>query len=140
ADAAEWTPPRPLDGVLVDAPCTATGTIRRHPDLPWRKDADAADERTPMQDRLLDAAAGDLGPGGVLVYCVCSLDPREGEARVERLLGARADLVRAPVAAAEIGGIADAITAAGDVRSLPHLFPSPGGWDGFYIARLRRQT
>ena len=138
-DAVTWTPPPNLDAILLDAPCTATGTIRRHPDLPWRKCAESADALLPGQDRLLKAAAAHLGPGGILVYTVCSLDPREGEVPVLRLLDSRPDLHRMPANATEIGGLADAVTASGDIRTLPSHLEYLGGMDGFYIARLRRE-
>lgn len=138
-DAVTWTPPPDLDAILLDVPCTATGTIRRHPDLPWRKGRESADALLPEQDRLLKAAAAHLGPGGILVYAACSLDPREGEAPVTQLLDSRPDLQRMPAKATEIGGLADAVTASGDVRTLPSHLESLGGMDGFYIARLRRE-
>jgi len=139
ADAAEW-PGEACDGVLVDAPCTATGTIRRHPDIAWLKqEADIA-ALTALQGRLLKKAAALLKPGGTLVYCTCSLEPEEGERAIEQLLAAETSLTRAPVDAAEVGGLAEVVTADGAIRTLPchlpHDDPRLGGLDGFYAARL----
>jgi 16S rRNA (cytosine967-C5)-methyltransferase len=137
-DAGVWRPAVLADAVLLDAPCTATGTIRRHPDvLHLKSPADLA-AMTALQDRLLDNAWAMLKPGGTLVYCTCSLQPEEGAARVERLLASGAPLARAPIAAHEVGAPPEAITLAGDVRTLPCHWKEAGGLDGFFIARLRR--
>ncbi len=133
----------PADAVLLDAPCSATGTLRRHPDVAWTKtEADIA-KLAGLQARLLDHAASLVKPGGRLVYCTCSLEPEEGEAQVARFLKAHPAFRRKPVAADEIGGLQDAITAAGDLRTLPSMLPSDvprgGGMDGFFACRLRRQ-
>ena len=138
ADAAHWRPPAPLDAVLLDAPCTATGTIRRHPDIPWRKNADNAGALAPGQDRLLDAAAAMLEKGGVLVHCVCSLDRREAEARAGAFLARHPEFERVPVRAEEIGGLAECISPAGDLRTLPSHLSGHGGMDGFFALRARR--
>lgn len=137
ADAATWRPFQPADAVLLDAPCSATGTIRRHPDIPHLKSpADVADAAK-TQAALLEAALTMLRPGGTLVYAVCSLQPEEGEAQVDRLLAGHA-LRRRPVAPGEIGGLADFVTPAGDLRTLPCHLAELGGIDGFYAARLER--
>jgi 16S rRNA (cytosine967-C5)-methyltransferase len=138
ADAAEWRPAEPLDGVLLDAPCTATGTIRRHPDIPHLKTAADVTALAALQDRLLAHAWTLLKPGGLLVYCTCSLEPEESEARIAALLAGGAALAREPVDAAELGVPETAVTAAGDLRTLPCLWPERGGMDGFYACRLRR--
>ncbi len=138
ADAAQWRPPAPADAVLLDAPCTATGTIRRHPDIPWLKTPDDLAKLVPLQDRLLAAAVEMMAPGGVLVYCVCSLQPEEGPRRVEGLLAAGAPVERVAIDPAEIGGLAEAITETGELRTLPCHLAELGGLDGFYAARLRR--
>src|SRR5262249_52549155 len=97
-DALEWQG-GPFDAVLIDAPCSATGTIRRHPDVPWLKsEADMAVLMS-LQTRLLDRAADLLKPGGRLVYCVCSLEPEEGERQVDALLARETRLERAPISA-----------------------------------------
>jgi 16S rRNA (cytosine967-C5)-methyltransferase len=141
-DGAEWPGPGNggFDGVLVDAPCTSTGTIRRHPDVAWlRQEADIA-ALTALQKRLLQRAVALLKPGGTLVYCTCSLEPEEGEQAIASLLAAESDMRRAPVEAGEVAGLSDIVTANGDLRTLPchlpHTDPRLGGFDGFYAARL----
>jgi 16S rRNA (cytosine967-C5)-methyltransferase len=136
ADAASWTPKSPASHILLDAPCTATGTIRRNPDvlhLKTRKDMDGLMD---TQARLLESAVRMLAPGGVLVYCTCSLQKDEGERQIARLLDKGAPVKRLPVDPGELGGLDSLITPEGDVRILPfHLAPL-GGMDGFYISRL----
>ena len=131
ADAAKWTPSERFDAILLDAPCSGTGTLRRHPDIAWLKDEEDVGRLTLTQDRLLAHAVDLLKPGGVLVYAVCSLQEDEGQVRVAALLGRRSDIRRLPVAATELPGLEAAVTADGDVRTLPSM-----GVDGFYIARL----
>ena len=139
ADAAQWQPPDPLDAVLLDAPCSSTGTIRRHPDIAWlKRPADVA-KLAQLQDRLLLNAVQGLAPGGRLVFCTCSLQPEEGPARIAALLAAGAPVEREPIAAAEVAGQSELITAEGDLRTLPCHWPQAGGLDGFYAARLRRR-
>ncbi len=137
ADAATWRPPQALDAVLLDAPCSATGTIRRHPDVPSLKRKSDLAALTAQQDRLLDAASAMLRPGGRMVYAVCSLQPDEGQQRVAAAL-ARLDLRPDPVGAGEVPGLTDAVTADGAVRTTPALWAGRGGLDGFFIARLVR--
>ena len=139
ADAAQWRPPAPAEAVLLDAPCTATGTIRRHPDIPWLKTPDDLAKLVPLQDRLLAAAVEMTAPGGVLVYCVCSLQPEEGPQRIAALLAAGAPVAFLPIDPAEIGGLAETITGTGELRTLPCHLAGLGGLDGFYAARLRRR-
>jgi 16S rRNA (cytosine967-C5)-methyltransferase len=140
-DAAEWDGgDGSFDGILVDAPCTSTGTIRRHPDVAWlRQEADIAALAT-LQRRLLQKAVTLLKPGGTLVYCTCSLEPEEGEQAVAALLATESGVRRAPVEASEVAGLSEIITADGDLRTLPshlpHEDPRLGGLDGFYAARL----
>jgi 16S rRNA (cytosine967-C5)-methyltransferase len=144
-DAAEWPGPgqgssQGFDAILVDAPCTATGTIRRHPDVAWlRQEADIA-ALTALQQRLLQKAVTLLKPGGTLVYCTCSLEPEEGEQAIAKLLAGESSLRRAPVASSEVAGLAEIITDEGDLRTLPchlpHADPRLGGMDGFYAARV----
>jgi 16S rRNA (cytosine967-C5)-methyltransferase len=93
----------------------------------------------PLQDALLDAAAAMLAPGGTLVYCVCSLQREEGPDRIAALLARNAGLARRPVAADEIGGLTELLTAEGDLRTLPCHLADQGGVDGFYAARLERK-
>ena len=138
ADAAAWRPAAPADAVLLDAPCSATGTIRRHPDLPWRKLARDIPALAAAQLRLLANAATMLKPGGRLLYAVCSLQPEEGPAVVARFLGANSDFALEPAAPHEIPGAGEFIAADGTLRTLPCHWSERGGLDGFYIARLRR--
>jgi 16S rRNA (cytosine967-C5)-methyltransferase len=141
ADALEWQA-EPFDAVLVDAPCSSTGTIRRHPDIPWLKHESDVATMAALQSRLLDRAAALVRPGGTLVYCTCSLEPEECEAQVVALLARMPGLVRRPIAAAEVGGQAEFVTKAGDLRTLPCHWADPdprmAGLDGFYAARLTR--
>jgi 16S rRNA (cytosine967-C5)-methyltransferase len=142
ADVTEWNG-GPFDGVLLDAPCSSTGTIRRHPDIPWLKhDVDIA-TITSLQQRLIERAVALLGPGGTLVYCVCSLEPEEGVEQVEALLARDPCVRRVPIRPDEIAGTAEFITPAGDLRTFPFQWPSPdprmAGLDGFFAARLQRR-
>jgi 16S rRNA (cytosine967-C5)-methyltransferase len=141
ANALEWQG-GPFDGILLDAPCSSTGTIRRHPDVPWLKsEADIA-ALTSLQQRLLDRAVELLKPGAKLVYCVCSLEPEEAEDQIAALLARDPRVTRTPVAAQEVAGHAEFLAAKGDLRTLPPQLPDPdprwGGLDGFYAARLTR--
>jgi 16S rRNA (cytosine967-C5)-methyltransferase len=121
---------------LLDAPCSATGAIRRHPDVPHlKRPADVA-RLAAIQDRLLHAAVEMLRPGGMLVYCTCSLEAEEGPERVEALLRSGAPVERHRISAAEIDAPADWLTADGDLRTLPFHFAEYDGIDGFYGARL----
>ncbi len=137
ADAADWRPEEPADAVLVDAPCSATGTIRRHPDVARLKKPDDVAKLAIVQDRLLKAALAMAAPGGTIVYCACSLQPEEGPERIAALLagGAAAELL--PIGPAEVGG-RDELLADGALRTLPCHLADLGGIDGFYAARLRR--
>ena len=142
ADVTAWQA-EPFDAVLLDAPCTATGTIRRHPDIPWRRKPEELATLVALQTRLLDRAAELVRPGGLLVYATCSLEPEENEAQVEALLARRPELARMPVRADEIAGHAEMVNARGDLRTLPCHLPDPqprmAGCDGFYAARLRKR-
>jgi len=138
ADAIDWRPARPAPLVLLDAPCSATGTARRNPDMPHLRMPEDVARVVPLQARLLDAAADMTAPGGTLVYCVCSLQPEEGEAQVDAFLARRPGFTRRPVAEAEIGGLGGCITPAGDLRTLPSHLAEAGGLDGFHAARLVR--
>ena len=137
-DGREFDPGRDFHGVLLDAPCTASGTIRRHPDIAYTKDARDAARLAPLQDALLARAAKLTAAGGVLVYAVCSLDPREGEHRVQRFLATHADFRRLAVDARALGGDEDWLTPLGDLRTQPFHMAGAGGMDGFYAARLQR--
>jgi 16S rRNA (cytosine967-C5)-methyltransferase len=140
ADASKWTPEAPFDAILLDAPCSGTGTLRRHPDIAWLKGEDDIDRLALTQDRLLAHATSLLKPGGILVYAVCSLQEDEGPARIEALLARDRRLARRRVAVDELPDLASAVTPDGDVRTLPSMWPDRGGLDGFYIARLSKAT
>ena len=144
ADAASWAPQRVFDAVILDAPCTATGTIRRHPDILRLKRPEDIGRMADLQCRLLANAARLVQPGGTLVYSTCSLEPEESERQIEAFLGANPGFRRVPIAANELGAESFWITAAGDLRTLPHYLdlapPELSGIDGFYVARLRRHT
>jgi 16S rRNA (cytosine967-C5)-methyltransferase len=140
ADAARFTPADAPGCILLDAPCTATGTLRRHPDIAWLKSADDVARTTAVQDRLLAHAATLLAPGGRLVYAVCALQPEEGPERIDALLSRQPTLAREAVQPDELPGLEGAITAAGDVMTLPAMWPDRGHLDGFYIARLRKRV
>jgi len=139
ADALAYEPGQTFDAVLVDAPCSATGTARRNPDVFYHRSlADIADLAA-FQAQALARAARLVRPGGLLIYCTCSLEPEEGERQIARFLAENRDFQRVPVAAAEIGGLASAIDANGDVRTLPgQMLDGGGSLDGFFIARMRR--
>mgnify|MGYP003886319193 CR=1 FL=1 len=140
ADACDWTTDKMFDGVLIDAPCTSTGTVRRHPDVAWLKQESDIAALAAQQAKLIRRGLALLKPGGVLVYCTCSLEPEEGEQVVAALLAAESGVRRQPVDSVELGGLAELITAEGDVRTLPshlpHADPVMAGLDGFYAARL----
>ncbi len=138
ADLLDWQPGRRFDAVLLDAPCSATGTLRRHPDLARHKQAGQVGELAALQSRLLLAAAELVAPGGTLVYAVCSLEPVEGPQRIEQFLAARPDFSRQPLAATAVGGMAELLTPDGDLRTLPCHLAEQGGMDGFYACRLLR--
>jgi len=140
ADAVAWRPPRPVGHVLLDAPCSATGTIRRHPDIAWHKTPEDVARMAELQERLLDAALEMLEPEGILVYASCSLQPEEGALVIGRALARGLPLARLPVRPDELDGLPVEITPAGDVRTLPCHLAARGGLDGFFIARLRRQA
>lgn len=140
ADALSWRPERPADAVLLDAPCTATGAIRRHPDVPYLKHPEDVARLVVVQENLLHAAVDMLRPGGTLVYCTCSLEPEEGPERVAALLGSGAPVERRPIDAAEIGAPSEWFTPAGDLRTLPCHLAEYDGLDGFYAARLTKRA
>jgi len=136
ADIAKWTDQRLFDAVLIDAPCSATGTFRRHPDVLWGSRPGDIGKLAGVQARLLEAAASRAGPGGRLVYCVCSLEPEEGEAQIELFLKHHPEFRLSPITPGEGGAPEASVTAAGLLRILPHH--RDGGLDGFFAARLVR--
>ena len=148
ADATTWRGSEPFDAILLDSPCTATGTIRRHPDIPHLKQREDVARLAEIQANLLANAASLLRPGGRLVYCTCSLEPAEGLAQVEQFLErqpiATARFERQPITLEECWQQSDWITSQGDVRTLPFHLPNEdarlAGMDGFFVSRLVRIT
>jgi 16S rRNA (cytosine967-C5)-methyltransferase len=143
AEGADWLDQnrsRSFDHILIDPPCTSTGTIRRHPDIGWLRQESDLESLAAVQRRLLQRAIAALRPGGMLVYCTCSLEPEEGEQAISALLSSETGIGRVPIEASEVAGLQEIITAAGDLRTLPCHLPHPdprlGGLDGFYAARL----
>jgi len=136
ADATSWRPPAPVDKILLDAPCSALGTLRRHPEGPWIKSESDVQRFPDIQERLLRAAAEMLKPGGTLVYCVCSPLPHEGADLVDRIVS-DSRLIRQPVEPEDVPGFEGSIQANGDLLSLPN---GKFQHDAFYISRLRRDS
>ena len=141
ADATEWQA-EPFDGVLIDAPCSSTGTIRRHPDIAWLKRETDIAALADLQRRLLDRAVELVAPGGVIVYCTCALETDEGEQQIADFLAREPRVRRKPIQSGEVAGLDSLLTPEGDLRSLPCHWPDEearmGGLDGFYAARLER--
>jgi 16S rRNA (cytosine967-C5)-methyltransferase len=135
ADATQWVPPVPFHAVLLDAPCSATGTIRRHPDVARLKRPRDVAALIETQDKLINAALKMLQPGGRLIYAVCSLQPEEGAPRIANAL-AQHGVRRDPFTAAELPDLTEALTPEGFLRTHPGLWPDLGGMDGFFAARL----
>lgn len=138
ADALAWTAPHPFDAVLLDAPCSATGTFRRHPDVLWTSRPGDIAALAQTQARMLDAAATQVKPGGRLTYCVCSLEPEEGEAQIAPFLARRPEMRLDPIGEGEGGAPAVALRPDGVLRLLPSMSPPIGGLDGFFVARFVR--
>ena len=135
ADALEWDTDQRFDAILLDAPCTATGTLRRHPELPFVRDASALETLLPLQSALIDKALSLLKPGGRLVYCTCSLLREEGEHQVTAALQRHAGLERDE---GNPDWLPDAVKTTYGLRFTPEHVADIGGWDGFYIARLSK--
>ena len=142
ADAAAWAPNQQFDAVLLDAPCSSTGTIRRHPDVPWLKRESDIASLARVQARLLDCALSLTKSGGTLVYCTCSLEPEENEHVVAALLAREPRVRRVPIAARELSSQDAFISSDGDLRTLPCQLPDTdsrlAGLDGFYASRLEK--
>ncbi|MEM7173328.1 MAG: 16S rRNA (cytosine(967)-C(5))-methyltransferase RsmB [Pseudomonadota bacterium] len=137
ADVSNWHPEEKLDGVLLDAPCSATGTLRRHPDVAHLKDPNRIATLVDLQAHLLRQAVKMVKPGGVVVYAVCSLQAEEGPDQIERLLADQVPVKRIPIEAVEVFGLKEVITDDGDLRTLPCHLADRGGMDGFYACRLQ---
>lgn len=138
ADLRNWAPDAPVDAILLDAPCSATGIYRRHPDVLHRIGPRQIAELAELQAALLERAAGWLKPGGRIVYATCSLERAEGEDQIARFLTEHSEFATVPATADELPD-AIAPTAQGHVRTLPDTLAEQGGTDGFFIARLERR-
>ena len=142
ADVATWSPAERFDAVLLDAPCSSTGTIRRHPDIPYLKSPKDIEDLAVLQARLLDNACSLLKPGGTLVYSTCSLELEEGEAQIAALLARNPDVTVHPIVPEEVFGQGDWLQSPGFLRTFPYQLdlgtPEWSGMDGFFAARLKR--
>lgn len=140
ADAANYAPGGMFDGVLLDAPCSATGTFRRHPEVLWHRSAGDIAGRVRLQQALLANAFRCLKPGATLIYCTCSLEPEEGELQVDWALNALPGLELSPIAAEELAALPGAVSPRGLVRTHPGMAPGSrsSGMDGFFVARFKR--
>jgi 16S rRNA (cytosine967-C5)-methyltransferase len=143
ADATSWQPEEQFDAILLDAPCSGTGTIRRHPDIPYLKSAEDIAVLTALQARLLEHAATLLKPGGKLVYATCSLEPEEGEAQVAGFLTKHPEFCLDPIEPDEVFGRKDWVESSVSLRTFPNMLqldgPEWSGMDGFFAARLARR-
>lgn len=138
ADVMQWEPSGLYDAILLDAPCSATGTMRRHPDVLQRIDIKQINNLAALQCAMLDRAASWVKPGGMLVFATCSLEPQEGEAQAELFLSKHPDFATRVVEAEELPKGVEA-DAQGHVRTKPHMLADKGGMDGFFIARFMRK-
>ena len=140
ADLLSWRTDAPFDAILLDAPCTATGTIRRHPDIPHLKSAADVLRQADVQKKFLDRAAGLLAPGGVLVYSVCSMEPAEGPDQIAALLQRDAGLTLDPIDPGETPDFEACVQDDGWLQTTPAHLSGKGGVDGFFVARLRKSA
>ncbi len=144
ADLLAYEPPKLFDAVLLDAPCSSTGTVRRHPDVPWTKTPDDIAKLADLQRRLLERATMLVRPGGTVVFSNCSLDPQEGENLLAAFLSDHSGIALDPVRPGEVAGIAPFLTEEGTLRTTPAALdlgsPALSGLDGFFAARLRRSN
>lgn len=140
ADGAAWQPPQPVDAVLLDAPCSATGTIRHQPDVLRLKDMRDQDKLAGLQRRLMVNAMNMLKPGGVMIYCTCSLQKAEGEAQTDWLLAQDTGAALSPILTDEVAGIDVMLSVRGELRALPQHWHEHGGIDGFYAVRFVKDT
>jgi 16S rRNA (cytosine967-C5)-methyltransferase len=137
ADGAEWKPSALVDAVLLDAPCSGTGTIRHQPDILHLKEMKDQEKLIALQRRLIINAANMLKPGGVLIYCTCSIQKAESEAQVDWVQSQNLPLKLSPITTEEVP--AEFITARGEIRCLPQHWQDIGGMDGFYVVRFVKQ-
>ena len=139
ADALEWAPDGDLyDIVLLDAPCSATGTFRRHPDVLYNRSPKDVANLVRLQDKLLSKSAEFVRPGGTLLYCTCSLMPKEGQFRIDQFLQNLPDFRLIPILDVPSLALPQEAFSEGSLRSLPYYLEDKGGMDGFFIARLKR--
>ncbi len=138
SDASVWKPSSPPQRILLDAPCSATGTIRRHPDTGYLKSPKDIERLASIQEKLLSHAGTMLGVGGLLIYCTCSLQKDEGERQIEHFLGSNPDFERIAITPQEVGNYNELINENGDIRAMPYNLSEQGGLDGFFISRLTR--
>ncbi len=139
-DATTYQPAEPVDGILLDAPCSATGTFRRHPEVLWSRTLADIAGRKRLQQAMIKNAVAALKPNGTLIYCVCSLEPEEGEEQVDWIKANLKTVTLDPILAEEVPGLEAAVSAAGLLRTHPGMSPNQlaGGMDGFFVARFRR--
>lgn len=140
ADAAALNPREAPEFILLDAPCSATGTIRRHPDVPHLKQPEDMERLIHVQARILDNAYNMLAPGGTLIFCTCSLQKAEGEHQIQRLFESHQDAYKMPISAEEVGGLKECVSENGDLRILPFHQAALGGMDGFFISRITKSN
>jgi len=138
SDASVWEPSEMAEYILLDAPCTATGTIRRHPDVLHLKTPRDLESLVHLQERILFNAFEQLMPGGILIYCTCSLQKAEGEYQIQNLIQQRPDAMKIAISEKELGDWDEAITEEGDLRILPFHQAATGGMDGFFISRITK--
>ncbi|MBL4787854.1 MAG: hypothetical protein JKY60_01960 [Kordiimonadaceae bacterium] len=136
SDAAKFRTVKKVDHILLDAPCSATGTLRRNPDVIWTKTQADVEKLANLQARLLDHAFDLLPVGGTLVYCVCSLETQEGIEQIRSFLGHVTNAARKPITPEDVGGLSSLITDDGDLLCLPSDPALEGGMDGFFAARI----
>ncbi|MEM8833040.1 MAG: 16S rRNA (cytosine(967)-C(5))-methyltransferase RsmB [Pseudomonadota bacterium] len=136
ADGAMWRPEQPADIVLLDAPCSATGTLRRHPDLMHLKTANDVEKLAQLQAKLLNNTAKMIKGDGMLIYCTCSLQKKEGETQVESFLKSHSDFQTVPILKEKLKNLENALTDQGWIRLRPNMLADQGGIDGFFIAQM----
>ena len=140
ADVSHWRPKRSADVVMLDAPCSATGTARRHPDVLWSKSESDITQLAAIQQGMMSAAAESVAPGGLLIFATCSLQPEEGIDHVSPFLNTHSEFQLEPLTATDVHGLLETLTTCGCFRSLPSHRADQGGIDGFFAARFRRQV
>jgi 16S rRNA (cytosine967-C5)-methyltransferase len=138
ASLLDFHPEKPFDAILLDAPCSSTGTMRRHPDVPWTKGPVDIAKLAELQEKLLRHTLTLVGPGGVVVFSNCSLDPLEGEDMVARVLADSPAYRRVAIDAADWPGLEEAITPLGEFRTTPAMLADAGGLDGFYACVIAK--